>query len=81
MVVDRTNYLLSNFIKERNKKIMIKISRDEAIAIRNNLRGVPVVIANRQSKSKAKTYYVESSPYVMRFLTQIHKNDKVEHFE
>lgn len=60
---------------------MIKISKQEAMAIRNNLRGVSVVIANRQSKSKAKTYYVESSPYVMRFLMRWHENDKVEHFE
>lgn len=60
---------------------MIKISRIEAIWVRNNLRGVPVVIANRQSKSKAKTYYVESSPYVIRSLAEFHKNDKVEHFE
>lgn len=60
---------------------MIKISKDDAQAIRKNLRGVNVTIANRQSKSKAKSYYVESSPYVLRYLEQIHKNDKVEHFE
>lgn len=60
---------------------MIKISREEAIAIRNGLRGVHVTIANRQSNSKAKTYYVESSPYVMRFLAQLHRNDKIEHCE
>lgn len=60
---------------------MIKISREEAIAIRNGLRGVHVTITNRQSRSKAKTYYCESSPYVLRFLNQLHKNDKVEHYE
>lgn len=60
---------------------MIKISREDAIAIRQNLRGVHVTITNRQSKSKAKTYYVESSPYVLRYLSQLHKNDKVEHYE
>lgn len=60
---------------------MIKISREDAIAIRENLRGVHVTITNRQSRSRAKTYYVESSPYVLRYLNQLHKNDKVEHYE
>lgn len=60
---------------------MIKITRDEAIAIRENLRGVHVTITNRQSKSKAKTYYTEDSPYTMKFLRQLHKDDKIEHFE
>lgn len=60
---------------------MIKISREDAIAIRENLRGVHVTITNRQSKSKAKTYYCENSPYVLRYLNQLHKNDKVEHYE
>lgn len=60
---------------------MIKISKEEAIAIRNNLRGVHVTITNRQSKSRARTYYVEESPYVMRFLNNLHKKYKTEHFE
>ena len=60
---------------------MINITREEAIAIRKNLRGVNVTITNRQSKSKAKSYYVESSPYVLKYLDQLHKNDKVEHYE
>lgn len=60
---------------------MQKITREEAIAIRKNLRGVNVVITNRQSNSKAKTYYVESSPYVNRFLERMHRNDKIEHYE
>lgn len=60
---------------------MKQITRDEAIAIRENLRGVRVTITNRQSKSKAKTYYCESSPYVLRYLEELHKNDKIEHFE
>lgn len=60
---------------------MIKISREDAIAIRENLRGVHVTITNRQSRSKVKTYYVESSPYVLRYLNQLHKNDNVEHYE
>lgn len=60
---------------------MIKITRDEAIAIRENLRGVHVTIANRQSKSKAKTYYTEDSAYTRKFLYQLHRNDKVEHYE
>ena len=60
---------------------MLKITRDEAIAIRNNLRGVHVAITNRQSKSKAKTYYTEETGYVKRFLEKYHSNDKVEHYE
>lgn len=60
---------------------MIRITREEAIAVRNNLRGVNVTITNRQSRSKAKSYYVESSPYVLRFLEQFHCEDKVEHYE
>ena len=60
---------------------MIMITRDEAIKIRENLRGVNVTVTNRQSKSKAKSYFVESSPYVLRYLEQLHKNDKVEHYE
>lgn len=60
---------------------MIKITKQEAIAIRENLRGVHVTMTNRQSKSKARTYYVEDSAYVMRFLNQLHKNDNVEHLE
>lgn len=60
---------------------MIQINREEAIAIRENLRGVHVTITNRQSKSKARTYYVESSPYVLKFLERLHCNDKVEHYE
>ena len=60
---------------------MIKIEKEEAIAIRETLRGVPVIICNRQAKSKKRTYYVESSPYVMRFLQRLHKYDKVEHYE
>ena len=60
---------------------MIKVSREEAIAIRNNLRGVNVVITNRQSKSKAKTYYTENTPYVNRYLAKLHKKDKIQHYE
>ena len=60
---------------------MIKITKQEAEAIRNNLRGVNVVVTNRQSKSKAKTYMVEESNYTLKFLERFHRNDKVEHFE
>lgn len=60
---------------------MIKISKQEAEAIRNNLRGVNVVVTNRQSKSKAKTYMVEESNYTLKFLERFHRNDNVEHFE
>ena len=60
---------------------MIKITREEAIAIRKNLRGVHVTMTNKQSKSRARTYYTESSPYVLKFLERFHSNDKVEHYE
>lgn len=60
---------------------MQKISKEEAMAIRENLRGVHVTMTNRQSKSKARTYYCEDSPYVNRYLAQLRKNLKVEHFE
>lgn len=60
---------------------MIKVTREEAIVIRNNLRGVNVIITNRQSKSNAKTYYTEDTPYVNRFLNKLRKGMKVVHFE
>ena len=51
------------------------------MAIRENLRGVHVTMTNRQAKSKARTYYTEESPYVNRYLAQLRKNQKVEHYE
>ena len=60
---------------------MIKISRAEALAIRENLRGVHVTMTNRQSKSKARTYDVEDSRIVQLFLDKFHSQDKVEHYE
>lgn len=68
------------FLKERYRKL-IQITKEEAMAIRENLRGVNVTILNRQSKSKKKRYMTEESPYVMRFLQRLHRNDKVEHYE
>lgn len=60
---------------------MIQINKKEAQSIRANLRGVPVVICNRQGNSKKKTYYVESSPWVTKHLEKFHKDDKIEHYE
>lgn len=60
---------------------MIKISQKEAMLIRENLRAVPIVIVNRQGKSRKKKYYVEETNYVRRFLDRIHRKDIVEHFE
>ena len=51
------------------------------MAIRENLRGVHVTMTNRQAKAKARTYFVEESPYVNKFLAQLRKNQKVTHFE
>lgn len=60
---------------------MLQITKQEAMAIRENLRGVKVTMTNRQSKSKARSYYVEESNYVMNFLKRFHSKDKVEHYE
>ena len=60
---------------------MIKISKEDAMAIREKLRGVHVTMTNRQSKSRARSYYVENSEYVLRFLRQLHSKDKIEHYE
>lgn len=60
---------------------MMKITREEAIAIRKNLRGVQVVVTNRGAKSKARTYYVEQTGYTMNFLEKYHHKDKLEHYE
>ena len=57
------------------------ITRDEAIAIRNKLRGVNVVVTNRHAKSKAKSYYTEDSNYVNKFLAQYRSRKNIEHFE
>lgn len=60
---------------------MQKITKEEAMAIRENLRGVHVTMTNRQAKAKARTYFVEESPYVNKFLAQLRKKQKVTHFE
>lgn len=60
---------------------MQKITKEEAMAIRENLRGVHVTMTNRQAKAKARTYFVEESPYVNKFLAQLRKKQNVSHFE
>ena len=60
---------------------MIQITKEEAMQIRENLRGVNVVITGRQHKSRAKSYYVEQSPYTTRFLNKLQSNKKIEHYE
>ena len=60
---------------------MQKIAREEALAIRKNLRGVNVTVTNRHSKSKAKDYFVESSPYVNKFLEKMRSQQVIEHYE
>lgn len=69
-----------NIIKGGIRKLQ-KITKEEAMAIRENLRGVHVTMTNRQSKAKARTFYCEESPYVNKFLERLRKNQKVEHFE
>lgn len=60
---------------------MIKISKEEAMEIRNKLRNVNVTMTNRQGNAKKKTYYVEESYPVKKLLDDIHSRQKVEHFE
>ena len=60
---------------------MQKISKEEAIAIRENLRGVHVTITNRKAKSKAKGYFVEESPFVNKYLARLRSKQRTEHYE
>ena len=60
---------------------MIKITKEEAQKIRDNLRGVKVTITGRQHKSNAKKYYVEESPYVLKYLDNVKKKQRMEHYE
>lgn len=60
---------------------MVKISKEEAMEIREKLRNVNVAITNRQGNSKKKTYYVEESYAVKRLLDEIHSRQKIQHFE
>lgn len=60
---------------------MQKISKEEAMEIRKNLRGVHVTTTNRGSKSKARTFYTEESPYVNKFLARLRNKQRVQHFE
>lgn len=60
---------------------MIRISKEEAIAIRKNLRGVNIAITGRNHKSKSKKYYCEESPYVLKFLDRIRSKQSTEHYE
>ena len=80
MIADMAILIHFSNKNERMKK-MVQISREEAMAIRENLRGVHVSVTNRQSKAKKRSYYVEESGYVMRFLNSLRSKQKVEHFE
>lgn len=60
---------------------MIRVSKEEANVIRENLRNVNITITGRQHKSGGKKYWVEESPYVLRFLDRVRSNQKVEHLE
>jgi len=71
---------IHNIIKGGIRKLQ-KITKEEAMAIRENLRGVHVTMTNRQAKAKARTYFVEESPYVNKFLERLRKNQKVSHYE
>lgn len=60
---------------------MIRISKEEAAAIRKNLRGVNIAITGRNHKSKSKKYYTEESLYVLKFLDRFRNKQLVEHYE
>ena len=60
---------------------MQQITKQEAQAIRDNLRGVHVTMTNRQAKSRAKSYYCEENPYVNKFLEKLRSKQKVTHYE
>lgn len=60
---------------------MICVSQEEAVAIRKNLRNVNVTITGKQHKSRGKRYWVEETPYVIRFLDRLHSKEKIEHYE
>lgn len=60
---------------------MIQVTRDEAMELRKKLPKEHVTMTNRQSKAKARTYYVNESYAVKHFLEEIRKSKAVEHFE
>lgn len=60
---------------------MQKINKEEAMAIRENLHGVHVTMTNRQAKANARSYFVEESPRVNKYLEWLRKNQKIEHYE
>lgn len=60
---------------------MICVSKEEATAIRQNLRNVTVTITGKQHKSKGKKYWVEESPYVARYLDRLRSQQKAKRYE
>ena len=60
---------------------MICVSQEEAVAIRERLRNVNVTTTGMQHKSRGKKYWVEETPYVLRFLDRLRSRQKIEHYE
>ena len=60
---------------------MIQISKEEAMSIKENLRGVNVTITGQGHKSKGKRYYTEDTQFVSRYLSRLRSNKKTEHYE
>lgn len=55
---------------------MVKINRDEAMAIRKTFPNAHIAITNKQSSHKK--YYLEEADYLMRFLKEF-RNKKVKY--
>lgn len=60
---------------------MIKVTREQAEQIRKKLPYEHVTTANRQSKSKARTYYVPESYAVMKLLCEMDSEKNIQHYE
>ena len=57
---------------------MLKITRQEVDALRENKMGKFITIINKTHGSKAKTYYVVEDQRVRRFLQQFNEKRMVE---
>ena len=68
------------FYKVVSKK-MIQVTKEQVEQIRKKLPHEHVTMTNRQSRSKAKTYYVPESYAVMKLLREMQYQQKIEHYE
>ena len=73
-----TPYVFS--IREE-ENLMLKITKEEAMKIREELPWAHVTMTNKQKRSKARTYFCEETRPVKRLLYELQANKSVQHFE